>query len=124
MQIKVDDNNLIVVFSKIEVLATGFRRRLVVPLDKIISAELSTDKNELPNPFKKMYGTNFPTYLAGVFFKNKKRLFIVHTHDKPFLLIKTHDYHYPTIILNEQAQNDEEISKLLALYYDTESGAA
>lgn len=116
MQIKIDDDNLTVIFSKIEVLATGFRRRLVVPLDKISSVAISTDKSELPHLFGKIYGTNLPTYLAGVFCKNKKRLFIVHIHEQPFLLIKTHDYHYPTIILTNQSKNVEVTSKLLMLF--------
>ncbi|GAX47055.1 hypothetical protein [Pseudolactococcus reticulitermitis] len=115
MKIMVADNDLVITFSRLEVFATGFRRRLIVPLDKIVSAELSTDKSELPHLFAKLYGVNAPNYLAGVFLKDKKRLFIVHTHDKPFLLIKTQDYHYPTIILNHQGQNADMTQKLLTL---------
>lgn len=116
MLMDLEADALVISFSKLETIATGFRRRLSIPLDKIVSATISSDPSKLPGLFHKVYGTNLPNYLAGTFRKDGERVFIVSATNQPFLWIKTSDYHYPTIILARQPKNDAVINQIVTYF--------
>lgn len=120
MLMNLEADALVVSFSKLETIATGFRRRLSIPLDKIVSATISSDPSELPGLLHKVFGTNLPHYLAGTFRKDGKSVFIVSATEQPFLLIKTSDYHYPTVILTYQPKNDAVIEQVVTYFKDFE----
>lgn len=113
MKFDIINGNFDVEFSTLETLA-GLKKRLIVPLDKIVSVKVA-DNSAFPWTSLRMYGTGLGFYSAGNYRVEGERTFVNAHRDNDLLVIETENYIYPKIILDHKDMNQEITTRLLEI---------